>query len=323
MDNVITEAQKTIEKIIDNVEQIIIGKRQTVELAVMTVISQGHLLVADPPGVGKTMLARSLAKSIDCTFKRIQFTPDMLPGDVTGVSVYNQKTADFEYRPGPVMSNIILADEINRANPRVQSALLECMGEKQVSVDGTTYNIPAPFHVLATENPVEYESTFPLPETQLDRFLMSINIGYPSAPSEVDILDKQQFTHPIENLEPVTTAEEVISIQKIVSQIHADTTIKEYIVAITGATRDHSSLYLGASPRGSLALFRASQAHALMENRDYVLPDDVKALVVPVLSHRIKPITSSNTRSGDAKAILSEILQTVPIPGVPHDRQRA
>jgi MoxR-like ATPase len=323
MDNTVTDAQNTIEKIINNVEKIIIGKRKSVELAVLTIISQGHLLIADPPGVGKTMLARSLAKSIDCTFKRIQFTPDMLPGDVTGVSVYNQKTADFEYRPGPVMSNIILADEINRANPRVQSALLECMGEKQVSVDGITYNIPSPFHVLATENPVEYESTFPLPETQLDRFLMSINLGYPSSSNEIDILDRQQFVHPIDTLEAVTTAGEVISIQELVSRIHADNTIKEYIVAITGATRNHSSLYLGASPRGSLALYRASQARALMEKRDYVLPDDVKALVVPVLSHRIKPLTSSNTRSGDANAILSEILQTVPVPGVPHDRQPA
>ena len=287
MDNAVTEAQKVIEKIIDNVEKIIIGKRQAVQLAVMTIISQGHLLIADPPGVGKTMLARSLAKSIDCTFKRIQFTPDMLPGDVTGVSVYNQKTADFEYRPGPVMSNIILADEINRANPRVQSALLECMGEKQVSVDGTTYNIPAPFHVLATENPVEYESTFPLPETQLDRFLMSIHLGYPSASNEIDILDRQQFIHPIEDLEAVTGADEVVSIQEIVSRIHADNTIKEYIVAITGATRNHSSLYLGASPRGSLALYRASQARALTENRDYVLPDDVKALVPVGLAHRM------------------------------------
>lgn len=323
MDEAFTQAQQTIEKIADNVEKIIVGKRRAVELAVMTVISQGHLLIADPPGVGKTMLARSLAKSVNCTFKRIQFTPDMLPGDVTGVSVFNQKTSDFEYRPGPVMAQIVLADEINRANPRVQSALLECMGEKQVSVDGTTYDIPSPFHVLATENPVEYESTFPLPETQLDRFLMSISLGYPAAPDEVNILDRQQFTHPIEKLEAVAGADEVVSIQETVSGVHVDDTIKEYIVSITGATRDNSSLYLGASPRGSLALYRASQARALMEKRDYVLPDDVKALVVPVLSHRIKPLTSSNTRSGDAAAILNGILETVPVPGVPHDRKRS
>jgi MoxR-like ATPase len=320
MENSVTSGQQIVDKIISNVEKIIIGKRETVELAVMTVISQGHLLIADPPGVGKTMLARSLAKSINCTFKRIQFTPDMLPGDVTGVSVYNQKTADFEYRPGPIMAQIVMADEINRANPRVQSALLECMGERQVTVDGTTYPVPSPFHVIATENPVEYESTFPLPETQLDRFLMSISLGYPSATDEIEILDKQEFVHPIETLECVASAEEVVSLQETVSSIHVDNSIKEYIVAIAGATREHPSLHLGASPRGSLSLFRAAQARALMQQRDFVLPDDVKALVRPVLSHRIKPLTSSSSKSSDASEILADILEAIPIPGVPHGK---
>ena len=321
MDTTIADARQIVEKIVDNIEKSIVGKREAVELAVITILSRGHLLIADPPGVGKTVLARSLAKSLNCTFKRIQFTPDMLPGDVTGVTVYNQKTGDFQYRPGPIMAQIVLADEINRANPRVQSALLECMGEGQVTVDGTTYAVPSPFHVIATENPIEYESTFPLPETQLDRFLLNISLGYPSTADEIQILDSQQFSHPVDGLDAVVTSSEIVSLQKTVTGIHVDASIKEYIVAIAGATRDHPSLYLGASPRGSLALYRAAQARALTKQRDYVLPDDIKALVVPVLSHRIKPLSSSSSKSGDASTILKEIIDTLPIPGVPHGRE--
>ncbi len=317
MDDSMVQARHIIDTLITNIEKIIVGKREPIKLAVITLISQGHLLIADPPGVGKTMLARSLARSISCTFNRIQFTPDMLPGDVTGVSVYNQKTMNFEYRPGPVMAQIVLADEINRANPRVQSALLECMGERQITVDGTSYPVPSPFHVIATENPVEYDSTFALPETQMDRFLMSIRLGYPSAADEVEILERQRYHHPVEDLEQVAGAEDILALQETVTKIHVDTSVKEYMVAITGATRTHQSLTLGASPRGSLALFRASQALALMEGRNYVLPDDTKRLVIPVLAHRVKPVASSHDSA--AEDVLTEILETVPIPGLPHD----
>ncbi|MBN2240658.1 MAG: MoxR family ATPase [Dehalococcoidales bacterium] len=311
-------ARESVNKLIENIEKIIVGKNEVIKLAVITLLSQGHLLIADPPGVGKTMLARSLAKSINCTFNRIQFTPDMLPGDVTGVSVFNQKTYDFEFRPGPVMANIVLADEINRANPRVQSALLECMGERQVTVDGVTHPVPAPFHVIATENPVEYESTFSLPETQMDRFLMSISMGYPSIEEEMDILTRQQYNHPIEELEPVMDSAEISSVQKAVTTIHVDDTVKEYIVTIAAATRTSQALSLGASPRGSLALFRASQARAFLNQRTFVLPDDVKAMVLPVLAHRIKPVSSNTSGNAAAQTILAEIVDGIPVPGIPH-----
>ena len=320
MDASIMQAQQLAEKIITNVEKVIVGKRKAVELAVIALISQGHLLIADPPGVGKTMLARSLAKSINCTFKRIQFTPDMLPSDITGVSVYNQKTAEFEFRPGPVMAQVVLADEINRGTPRVQSALLECMGEAQVTVDGTTYKMPSPFHVLATENPIEYEGTFPLPETQLDRFLMCISLGYPSMSDEVDIVERQQYIHPIEQLDQVADASDVVMLQETVKKIYVDDLVKQYIVSVVEATRHHPSIYLGSSPRGSLALFRTAQSQALMEKRDFVLPDDIKALAEPVLSHRIKLASTSSSQAGNVKSVLVEILNTVPVPGVPHSQ---
>jgi MoxR-like ATPase len=318
VDSTIIAAQQLAERIINNIEQIIVGKRKTIELTVITLISQGHLLIADAPGVGKTMLARSLAKSINCTFKRIQFTPDMLPTDITGVSVYNQKTADFEFRPGPVMAQVVLADEINRATPKAQSALLECMGEKQVTVDGTTYQMPSPFHVLATQNPVEYEGTFPLPETQLDRFMMCISLGYPSMSDEIDIMERQQYMHPVEQLVPVAGVPDVLMLQEAVKSVYVDDLVKQYIASVVDATRHHPSIYLGASPRGSLALFRTAQARALMEGRDFALPDDIKALAEPVLSHRLRSLSTSQSQDGNVKTILAEILDTVPVPGVPH-----
>ena len=296
-------------------EKVIVGKHTAVELAVIALISQGHLLIEDAPGVGKTMLAHSLAKSIDCTFKRIQFTPDMLPGDITGVSVYNQKTADFEFRPGPVIAQVVLADEINRATPKVQSALLECMAEKQITVDGVTHKMPSPFHVLATQNPIEYEGTFPLPETQLDRFLLRVNLGYPSTRDEIVIIERQQYMHPIERLGPVAEASDILMLQETVKKIYADDLIRQYIVSIVEATRHHPSIYLGASPRGSLALFRTAQARALMLRHDYVLPDDVKALAEPVLSHRLILPATSQSQDKTGRACIAEILETVPVPG--------
>jgi len=315
MTEAIERAQNTARTILDNVQRVIIGKEGTVELAVIALISNGHLLIEDAPGVGKTMLARSLAKSLDCSFRRIQFTPDMLPGDITGVTVYNQKTGDFEFRPGPVMAQIVLADEINRATPKVQSALLECMEEWQITVDGVTHHMPSPFHVLATQNPIEYEGTFPLPETQLDRFLLRVSLGYPSWEDEVTIMEQQQYTHPIEKVGPVATAADLLELQSVVRDIFVDDAIKQYITSLVGATRDHPTIYLGASPRGSLALFRTAQTRALIRGRDYVLPDDVKALAEPVLAHRliIRLTDVSQDRSG--RASIAEILETVPVPG--------
>src|SRR3990170_4637961 len=244
MDEAVISARKTAHKIVDNIELVIVGKRRAVELAVIVLISKGHLLIEDAPGVGKTILARSLAKSIDCTFKRIQFTPDMLPGDITGVSIYNQKTADFEFRPGPIAANIVLADEINRATPKTQSALLESMEEGRVSVEGITYDLPSPFHILATQNPIEYEGTFPLPETQLDRFMLRLSLGYPSLPDEIAIMGNQQYSHPIEQLMPVATSAEVLNLQMVVRKIYVDDLVKHYIASLVAATRQHVSVYL-------------------------------------------------------------------------------
>ena len=315
MDDSLVSARNTAQAILDNVEQVIVGKRKAIELAVIALICKGHLLIEDAPGVGKTMLARSLAKSLDCTFKRIQFTPDMLPSDITGVSVYNQKTGDFEFRPGPVVAQIVLADEINRATPKVQSALLECMEERQITVDGITHKMPTPFHVLATQNPIEYEGTFPLPETQLDRFILRISLGYPSASDEITIIEKQQYSHPIEHLKQVATSDDIETLQNAVKDIYVDDLIKQYITSLVEATRTHPSIYLGASPRGSLALFRTTQAYALMRGRDHVLPDDIKTLATSVLAHRliIRLTGVSQDRSG--QAIVGELLETVPVPG--------
>jgi MoxR-like ATPase len=315
VDNAMKGAQSTIKKTIDNVERVIVGKRKVIELAVIALISQGHLLIEDAPGVGKTMLARSLAKSVNCVFKRIQFTPDMLPGDITGVSVYNQKTADFEFRPGPIIAQVVLADEINRATPKVQSALLECMEERQITVDGATHKMPSPFHVLATQNPIEYEGTFPLPETQLDRFLLRISLGYPSASDEIVIMGRQQFTHPIEELREVVDTSDLLMAQETVRKIYVDNLVKQYIASLVEATRRHPSIYLGASPRGSLALFRTAQARALMLGRDFAVPDDVKALAEPVLAHRLILTASARSQDRSGRTYVAEILETLPVPG--------
>jgi len=303
-----------VDRVIDNVEKVIIGKREVVELAVVALLCEGHILVEDVPGVGKTMLARSLAKSLGCTFKRIQFTPDLLPSDVIGVSVFNQKINEFEFRPGPVISQIVLADEINRATPRTQSSLLECMGERQITVDGVTRQMPKPFITIATQNPIEYEGTFPLPEAQLDRFLMKINLGYPSEEDENDILLSQQRRHPIEELEAVIGTEEIIELQTSVKEIHIEDSVREYIVRIVRATRNHPDLLLGASPRGSLALFKTSQALAAISGRDYAIPDDAKRLAPFTLSHRLIVKPESQLKGYTSEKIVQNILNKVEVP---------
>ena len=303
------------ERILANVERVIIGKTEAVRLALIALLCQGHVLIEDVPGVGKTILARSLATSTGCTFRRIQFTPDLLPSDVTGVSIYNQKTGDFEFRPGPIMAQVVLADEINRATPKTQSALLESMGERQATVDGVTHLLPQPFIVLATQNPIEYEGTFPLPEAELDRFLLRINLGYPSQRDEVLIMEAQQLTHPIDSLEQVTNPDEILATQRAVKEIYADDLIKDYIAALVNATRQHESVYLGASPRGSLALYRACQAWALLDGRDFVAPDDVKELAYAALAHRLIISPSARVKEIAPADIIETCLQRVPVPG--------
>lgn len=311
----VTKIQEFSTKINSNLEKIIIGKPKTLELVIIGLLCQGHLLIEDVPGVGKTVLARSLAKSIGCSFSRIQFTPDMLPSDVTGVSIFNQSTRQFEFRPGPIMANIVLADEINRATPKTQSSLLEAMEERQVTVDGTTYILNSPFMVLATQNPIEYEGTFPLPEAQLDRFLLRIRLGYPALSDEMKILDIQQLRHPIQDLKPVVTQEEVLEVQELVKTIYVSPAVKRYIVELVRATRESSEVYLGASPRGSLSLFRAGQALAAVRSRDYVLPDDIKFLAEYVLAHRMVVEPATRLRNLSADQIVKEILGKLPVPG--------
>ncbi len=302
-------------KITSNLEKVIVGKRPALELIVIGLLSQGHILIEDVPGVGKTVLARSLAKSVDAVFNRIQFTPDMLPSDVTGVSIYNQENRKFEFRPGPILGQIILADEINRATPKTQAALLEAMEEHQVTVDGVTHILPKPFMVLATQNPIEYEGTFPLPEAQLDRFLLHLALGYPSLMSEIQILERQQTRHPLDALESVASNEDVLAAAQAVKQIYVSEPVKRYIVELTQQTRQSGDVHLGASPRGSLALFRTAQARAALQGRDYVLPDDVKALAVPVLGHRIIVGPAARMRELSADQIVREIALSLPVPG--------
>ena len=309
------KAHQIAEKVIANVEKVIVGKHDEVQLTLLGLLCRGHLLIEDVPGVGKTMLAKSIAKSIGCTFRRIQFTPDMLPSDVTGVSVFNQKTREFEFRPGPVMAQIVLTDEINRATPKTQSALLECMEERQVTVDGTTYPMARPFLVLATQNPIEYEGTFPLPEAQLDRFMIRISLGYPDPEDEITMMDAQQYVHPVEELGQVVDVEELLEAQETIKDIYIDDSVKEYIVAMVGETRKHPDVYLGASPRGSLALYKTSQARAALLGRDYVIPDDIKALAQAALAHRLIISPSARIKNVDPKAVVEEITSSVPVPG--------
>jgi MoxR-like ATPase len=302
-------------RVIENLEKVIVGKHQTLEMIVIGLLCQGHLLIEDVPGVGKTMLARSLAKSMGCTFSRIQFTPDMLPSDVTGVSIFNQEHRQFEYRPGPLMAQIVLADEINRATPKTQSALLEAMEERQTTVDGITHPLPRPFLVLATQNPIEYEGTFPLPEAQLDRFLLRVRLGYPNLMDEIRVLERQQLRHPIEELQPVITIQELTEVQEAIKNVYVAQGVKRYMVELTRQTREHGDIYLGASPRGSLGLFRAGQARAAIAGRDYVLPDDIKALAVAVLAHRMVVSPSARLRNLTADKIVQEIMNNLPVPG--------
>jgi MoxR-like ATPase len=285
-----------------------------VQLSVIGLLSRGHILIEDVPGVGKTMLARSLARSLGASFGRIQFTPDLLPSDVTGVSVYNQATRDFEFQPGPVMSQIVLVDEINRATPKTQSALLEAMEERQITVDGVSYPLPRPFMVLATQNPIEYEGTFSLPEAQLDRFLMRIHLGYPEMRDEIEVLDRQRYHHPVEDLDEVVSAEDLIEAQEAIKSIYIAPAVKEYIVRVVQHTRQHPDVYLGASPRGSLTLYRTAQARSSMLGREYALPDDVKFIAPYVLSHRLIVSPSARLRNVEPIEIVSGILEEVPMP---------
>ncbi|NLN69750.1 MAG: MoxR family ATPase [Chloroflexi bacterium] len=309
-----TLVQELANKLKQNLNQVIIGKETPIALTVVAFLCQGHLLIEDVPGVGKTMLARSLAASLGCTFKRIQFTPDMLPSDVTGVSIYNQNTHEFEFRPGPLMAQVVLADEINRATPKTQSALLEAMEERQMTVDGMTHALPVPFMVMATQNPIEYEGTFPLPEAQLDRFLMRIDLGYTSLANEIKILEEQQLIHPIMELKPVVTSEEVLNAQNMIKSIYVSEPVKRYIVQMVRETREHPEVFLGASPRGSLSLFRAGQAMAALDGRDFVLPDDIKMLAPYVLSHRVVMSPSARLADVSSTRIVKEILDTLPVP---------
>ncbi len=309
------DIQAIANRIVENVEKVIVGKRQSVQLTTLGLLCQGHILIEDVPGVGKTVLAKSLAKSVGCKFQRIQFTPDMLPSDVTGVSVFNQKTLEFEFRPGPIHAQIVLVDEINRATPKTQSALLEAMEERQVTVDGSTYPLDPPFMVLATQNPIEYEGTFPLPEAQLDRFLLRISLGYATKEQEIEVLERQHSTHPLDSLTQEISLEELRDAQNAVKEMYVDPLVKEYIVDVVRQTREHPDVYLGASSRGSLAIYRLCQARAAMLGRDYVLPDDVKALAVSALGHRIIVGPAARIKDITPEQIVQDILDRLPVPG--------
>ena len=309
------QARDVAQNIVDNIKRVIIGKDAPVELSVIALICQGHVLIEDVPGVGKTMLARSLAASTGCKFSRIQFTPDLLPSDVTGVSIFNQKTENFEFKAGPILSQLVLADEINRATPKTQSALLEAMQERQVTIEGISHPVPRPFTVMATQNPIEYEGTFPLPEAQLDRFLLMITLGYPSTEEELAIMKSQQSEHPIDSLGAVANEREIIEVQEVAKNIFVDDLIREYIVGLVSSTREHPDITLGSSPRGSLGLFRGAQAMALLRGRDFVLPDDVKELAEPMLGHRIIASAAARMRGIRSKDIVGELVQETPVPG--------
>ena len=310
-------AAEQIDRLQGAVETVIKGKPEAIRLAIVTLIAGGHLLVEDVPGVGKTTLAHALARALDCNFQRIQFTSDLLPSDVIGLSVFNQHSGLFEWKPGPVFANVVLADEINRTTPKTQSALLEAMAERHVTVEGVTHNLPAPFIVLATQNPIEHHGTYPLPESQLDRFMLRLRIGYPAPADEQRILRDREYADPLDDLGPVMTAPEVVELQQAVSTVSVDDALVQYLMRIVAATRDSEMLDLGVSPRGTLSLFRAAQALALGEDRTYCIPDDIKRLVVPIFAHRIvvsSRFSSSLRRSEEAEAVLNEILKTVSVP---------
>lgn len=306
--------KEAADRIKANIERVIVGKDEVIELVLVALLCEGHLLIEDVPGIGKTTLAKAIARSLNCSFKRIQFTPDLMPSDVTGINYYNQKTGEFEFRPGPIIAQVVLADEINRATPRTQSALLEAMEERQLTIEGTTLRLPQPFLVLATQNPIELEGTFPLPEAQLDRFLMRLRLGYPSEAEEDAILLRFEAENPLDALEPVIDAGELLALAREVPRVYCEPAVRQYIVQVVRATRVHPAFDLGASPRATLALYRTSRALAAIHGRDYVLPDDVKRLAPYVLAHRLILSSQTRLRNRDAEGILHEILSSIPVP---------